>query len=278
VTTLLTGVTIVLERKKSMLQDANARLTVELVGVQAELKTEKDKLLRHINATVWTDRIYQDVVMLGPRQSGKTSIVKLWTEPWTDIERIRAGDHWECHEREIGEVDRERRFCSEDGTDRTYLKKLWLRIHDYPGEDRYRAMALDKLPEMSGVVLVFVLDGDEAKTQANGDYYSTAFVSKLEALENFAHRIKKAYVVFSKADLAGAACDPETTREKLMDRNRPAMDRLKSQFSGILDVFVTSAETNQHIVNLLGAVCCDGFPTDKRERIISNMRSKGLQV
>ncbi len=54
------------------------------------------------------DYKFVDVILFGPRASGKTSIVELWTSPWTQIDdSIMATSRWRKYETSIHEMESE---------------------------------------------------------------------------------------------------------------------------------------------------------------------------
>ncbi len=228
-------------------------------------KYEREKTLEvfkeFAGSLIMIDCTYVDAIVLGPRQSGKTSIIQLWTSPWTQIEKIEASTVWQQYEKDIHEFKEEVRTNPEIQMDQTYQPTLRLRVHDYPGENSYRLQAIKKLDELGEkAVVIFVfhvefVNGKIERYTENASYFSYQFTEMVsEQLTNLSGTVAKAIIVFNKADLLPENWSDSKAIQELKKANRDAVHQIERLFSGNLEYHLTSALTNKGLVRLLGSV------------------------
>lgn len=234
------------------------RAKCERVLLEAKEEVENSFLIR--NMTI-------DVVMLGPRGAGKTSIARLWTAPWTKIGTIAPSSEWESYEADIYEFEEEDCSSSSDrlgsllGAKRACLPVLRIRVLDYPGESNYRSEALKKIQRLNEkVVVLFVFkvgfhEGQIQYAHENAEYFSVSFLEDVQdTLGRVTQKIAKVIVVFNKADYLPREWNDQIALARLKKANQQAIHQIERVFSPHVEYVVVSALTNKGIVDLLGRI------------------------
>jgi len=235
--------------------------------VQQGRKSEKMReWARHMTLLCYE---YVDTVILGPSDSGKTSIADLWSAPWTNIHLISSSHYWKTSEFSLHEFEPVEKHDHIFDVPHKYEPVLRIRIRDYPGEDARRIEALNYVKELEKrVVLVFVMNVNFANgkcidTAINAKYYSKVFFEKVvSTLENVSRAISQVIVVFNKSDLAPSGMAEPALLQTLKSANGEAIERVESVFGGLTEYVVCSALTNHNIVHLLGRVAWTAIETD----------------
>jgi GTPase SAR1 family protein len=234
-------------------------------------KSRADHLLERLrtfasNLTMIEYR-YVDAVVLGPRASGKTSIIELWTSPWTQIGQLKATSEWRAYERDIHEFEEDRREVRELQVQQVFRPTLRLRVHDYPGEDSYRLEAIRRLKEagkQAVVVLVMRVEYVASHIECmreNAVYYNRQFAEMLMTqLKSVNSTVARVVVVFNKCDLLPADWTEEKALDELQKANKDALFQIQTVF-GEVDCMLTSAATNKGLIQLLGKVGTAGLDT-----------------
>jgi len=219
--------------------------------------------------TPWIRANHVNVILLGPRASGKTSIVKLWTNPWTQIEKIVSSTTWHTYKLNIHEHEHEKRYHQLFDVKRRFIQVTRLHIHDYPGEDGYRLQAIKDLEEQTNnsnalekkTVVIFIMkvhfrDGQVECFGDNEQYFSRAFVDQVDQYlqGKISDKVAKAIIVFHKVDLLPREWDDEVTLQKLLDANVNAVHQIGRVFSPELEYHLTSARTGRGLISLLGKI------------------------
>lgn len=229
--------------------------------------------LKKIREQVRNDPVFEyqyvDVILLGPRQAGKTSIGKRWTSPWTQITKISASTDWQVYESNIYEFQQMRRKDDLFGVSRIHKPILRLRVRDYPGEPDYRSVALRDLNRLGSKVIVlfiFKVGFENNKilyADDNAEYFSRVFVEETEKhLKRISNHIAKAVIVFNKVDILQHEThwSNDEIFQKLKHANYDAVHQIERIFSGSLDYHLTSAFNEQGIVSLLGEIGREAIP------------------
>jgi hypothetical protein len=246
-------------------------LTYSMNRKRSEAEHTLERTKNYIKDLLFIEYIYQDIVMLGPRNSGKTSVAKLWSEPAFDIKDVAYTKTWTEYARDILELAEYSREHDVFNISIKHQPRIRIKIHDYPGEDRWRTEAIKKLPEFNKSILLLFFDvyADSSglhKTPENNKYYSQVFVDTLKQQEGIGLNISKVIVVFNKADLLPSNMDIDQAKEALKKLNADAIDRIEGQFSGILDYLVISALDNRGLITLLGAAVSPTLPVEIKHR------------
>jgi hypothetical protein len=273
--TLILGVlTLILGWKTHELQERLGQRSLELQEEQRTSAEKIQQLREYIKNIRFFDFQYLDVVFFGPRQSGKTSIIELWSAPWTDVRKLKPSPEWTCEEITVHEFEEEVRPHPLIEATCTYVPTLRVRLHDYPGEDSYRLQAIQDLRELTGKsVVLFVFhvgyhDNRITHSDRNAEYYSTVFVEEIrEQLENVTRHIQKAIIVFNKIDTLPREWDDEYALTELKQANASAIVEISRVFSGKLEFRTTSSLTNTGLVELLGTTVLSAIPVEaERDR------------
>jgi len=246
-------------------------LTYKIHKRRSEVEVMLDKAKNYIRDLSVIDYIYQDIIMLGPRNSGKTSVAKLWSEPAFDIKDVTLTRKWQTYSRDILELEEYAKEHTEFRINIKYQPRIRIKIHDYPGEDNWRTEAIRKLPDFKKSILLLFFDvfaDSQGLHQVfeNNKYYSQLFVDTLRQHKGIGLNISKVIVVFNKADLLPSNMETEQAKEALKQLNNDAIYRIEGQFSGILDYLVISALDNRGLITLLGAAVSPTLPAEIKQR------------
>src|ERR1044071_8662281 len=125
-----------LETRTLGLENQVSELRRELAAAETratEQKRQYNELVGRLRERPVVNREYLDVIVLGPRNSGKTSLVRLWTQPW-NMEPPTATRFWEVSETTIHEQGPMPRVDPHFGVERQHYSHHRLRIKDYAGE------------------------------------------------------------------------------------------------------------------------------------------------
>jgi signal recognition particle receptor subunit beta len=252
---------------------------------RSDAENNLERAKEYIRSMSVIDYVYQDIVLFGPRYSGKTSVAKLWTEPAFNIDELSFTTTWKCYERDVLEFkdnDYEKHHQIFN-VDIKYRPRLRIRVHDYPGEDRFRLQAVNQLPELKHAVLLFFFtvhaDSKGVHTvNDNNSYYSQAFIDSIRRQQDNDLKISKVVVVFNKADLLPASVSLEQAKDMLKERHQDAISRIEGQFSGKLEYIVVSARDNRGLISLLGAAGSSTLPTEVKKRFDEGISRMALQA
>lgn len=159
----------------------------------------------------------QPVLLLGPRNVGKTSLVTQWHAPWDSSKFDPTTTHRQCavpvHDFDFPDM---RPHFAEPSILTAAHAHLQLRVHDFPGDvDEQVKIAnvarketqrfLDETKKRLGVVLICMFDAEEAAigiAKETKRYYNAELFANLpDAVQRQAVRIERIVVVFNKFDL-----------------------------------------------------------------------------
>ena len=156
--------------------------TVVLARQKSAVERSLEKYRAHVKSVTQTEVSHIDVIVLGPRYSGKTSIIDLWTKPWAVIHTIQPSTKWRLVERDVHKLASIERYDSALDIQRTFAPTLRMRVHDYPGEDNYRTQAVEDIKKLGKKVVVLLVlkvgyvSGSIEGATDNASYFSTLFV------------------------------------------------------------------------------------------------------
>lgn len=257
---------------RSSKQNAHVdNLNAQMHALQQQLTkvtSENDRMRQFGSSTMTLTYDYVDTLLLGPRDAGKSSFVKLWSEPWSIVQEVAPSGKWSMTEFSLHEFEPTKRFDATFDMERFFRPVLRIRVRDYPGEDHLRIPAIRKIKELDGrVVLVFVMrvgfvDGAFAEGARNESYFSKAFLDEIETiLGKIGSSVARAIVVFNKTDLMPTQLGQKETVEFFKTANRSVVNRLESTFGGLIEYVAASAETNHNVVKLLGLIASTAIQT-----------------
>ena len=273
ISVLLGAMTAVLLHRGHKLNAQLDNLNAQMGNLHGQLRkaTEANDRMRAFGeSTMSLNYDYVDTVLLGPRDAGKSSLVKVWSEPWTIVQEVAPtpNNMWSTVEFSVHEFEPAKRFDDTFGFERFFRPVLRMRVRDYPGEDHLRIPAIRDIKKLDRrVVLVFVLkvgfaDGEFAETARNEGYFSKAFVDEIETiLVKIGGVVARVVVVFNKVDLMSEPLPDQETVEYLKLANRQVINRLESTFGGLIDYVAVSAETNRNAIKLLGLIASTAILT-----------------
>jgi hypothetical protein len=207
-----------------------SKLAHELDRARATVERYRE----HEKGTTTFDYEYIDAVLLGPRDSGKTSLAQLWRAPWTNIHDIASTGGWTTYEFTLHEFARVKRYDEFFDVQRTFAPVLRLRVHDNPGEERERFAALKSINKLRNrVVLVLVfrtafVNDAFSEVSSNASYFSRAFLQEVEKeIVAKGRKIARVIVVFGKSDTVPATTGRKELTDELKkgERRRREPDR-----------------------------------------------------
>ena len=211
------------ERQKLAAEVINLRATSE--------KYERVKAVLQRSSVVRT--FHQPVLLVGPREVGKTSLLKQWHAPWdlSANERTRIERYADVPVFDFELPDQEPHFADPEVLTGVHAH-LMLRVHDFPGELGAQAMIKEKViaetielrrttQKTLGVVLICFFDALEAHqgvSEKTRDYYNGDLFRELREL--VAHgqvAIDRLILVFNKYDLLREVAEQAMSDRELLE-------------------------------------------------------------
>jgi GTPase SAR1 family protein len=247
-----------------LLDFRNRRL---LSNLHAELEGARHQIARFVEY----GKLYQvletkvlDVILLGPRNSGKTSLCEKWHTPWTEVKTVKATtEDFDEHLLSVYEGSPQAKMDELFGIARKFVPHFRLRILDYAGEDHLKEEALARLTAgpASALMLMFTctttrkrreaVSKEElrAAVQENAAYFNLQFLEGLEQ-SPVLRRVRRVFVVFNKIDVL----PPNWTCASLESAHQKVIDALRRVFNDRIEISFISSEENTHTINLLGSL------------------------
>lgn len=221
-----------LETAKKQVDAEHQKLTAEMKQLRvASDKYERVKAALQQSSVVRT--FYQPVLLVGPREVGKTSLLKQWHAPWdtSPNERTRRHRRAEVPIFDFELPDQEPHFADSDISTAIHAH-LVLRVHDFPGEldaqqkikEEVRAETIElrsTTKKTLGIVLICFFDALEAHegvSDKTRDYYNGDLFRELREL--VAHNqvaIDRLILVFNKYDLLRDMAEPAMSDHDLLE-------------------------------------------------------------
>jgi hypothetical protein len=200
-----------------------AQLLKELEEVKQDLQgrnKELEEARQRVAALEGRARVYpfrQPVLLIGPRNVGKTSLMQQWHAPWNSAEVASTDNPHSC---EVPVYDHHIDDAPVPGAapdvraPRTY--HLVLKVHDFPGEVRAQQLVAKRLRAETGklrgksksnlgVVIICMFDAEEAALgvrPATDEYYNGELFRELRTMvarEDI--DVERVILVFNKFDL-----------------------------------------------------------------------------
>jgi len=179
----------------------------ESIGKVEELDNSLTKIRKELGqSSVVTDHV-QTVILCGPRDVGKTSLMSQLQVPWDHSSLSPTASHrsgnvpvFNCEGEKIPHF-----------ADKTIKVKnfhnIILKIHDFPGELSYQedilSLLKDEADKDQGIVLICMFDAQEAYagiSKETSDYYNGDLFKQLRQLSSFRLDIIRMIFVFNKVD------------------------------------------------------------------------------
>lgn len=243
------------------LESENKHLRHELDFSRSELNRLQDVLKSY----TWSGPPLEcDVLMLGPKDSGKSSIALKWKKPWTDIRAITPTSSWNEYQLALDDqisTSKIVRRHTDLGLELTHESRLHIRVRDYAGEDHMRFSAIEHLAQSARIAIVLFVfrveyvDGKIVRTEEHAQYYSDIFVDAVRhKLAKLNKSLAKVIVVYNGVDELPAEWDNDKRQEELAAANEQALSQINRAFAPAVEQFTTSALTDEGLITLLGRI------------------------
>jgi GTPase SAR1 family protein len=247
--------------KRISLEQACHHLQHELNHVRTELKRLQDVLRTY---TWHGPPLHCDLFVLGPKNSGKSSITLKWKKPWTDIRTISPTSSWNEYQLalddQLSTVKTTRRHA-DFGLELTHESRLHILVRDYAGEDGMRFSAMKHLAATTRVaILLFVMrvqyaDGRILRGDEHAQYYSDVFVDAIRhELARLNKSLAKIIVVYNGIDELPREWDHSRRLKEITAANERALAQINRAFASSVEHVPTSALTDEGLITLLGRV------------------------
>lgn len=218
-------------------------------GVQIKLRK-----LEKFCETVYSDYfINTNVVILGPRSAGKTSLATAWTAIWEDIATVDPTPiHFIKYEFTYPNYLEEWFYDTDIDMYRSGRWRARAVIWDFIGEERSLNEALKTIETLSDYIIILVMSAEAEKFELNKTYFNTNFLKRTQkAIHNAKASATDCFVVFNKADLIKErAKRSDDDLKSLMAEHEGPVTNIKSQF-GEVRFLLTSADTGEGVGSLL---------------------------
>ena len=203
-----------------------------------------------------TETRQHHVIVIGPRASGKSSIVSLWCEVDRLIETISPTVSFDTYDYDAQISRKEDFYDSKIEVKRIKKIEEIIRFFDYAGEDDQLYSAIENITESPDCTIVMVFNSDPKYATENRRYFSRSLIEKINTAFNRTgfktSSVKGVYVVFNKIDLFNLfASDYDKYLQSLMDNFSDNVANIESIFGVEVRYMVTSALTNHNVINLL---------------------------
>ena len=229
---------------------------------QLNEKNEKNgkrvKLLEDFCKTVYnTEKKYRNVIIIGPRLSGKSSIVTLWCRPDKLIKTLSPTLDFDTYDYKLDAYKKVVPFYdSEINVNREKHIEPTLKVYDYAGEDHKIPDAISKINEYPDCTIIMVFDSDPHLFTKNETYFSRTMIEKINNTLNDkkiqASSVKNVFVVFNKIDLyTNNASSFDSKLNEIKEKHGMCISNIQKIFGIEVQYLTTSATTNHNIVNLL---------------------------
>jgi len=217
----------------------------------AEIEKKYQYAREQLNRSHVVQKFVQPVLLIGPRDVGKTSLMRQWHAPWETIkiERTLDGEYRDT------EVPFYKFFLAEKrphfAMEEVYTKvesQLILKVWDFPGETdaqekiievaKEETEALQKISRRKdlGVVFICMFDAEEAYKGISGrtsQYYTGTLFSELRRLIGYTEIcLERLILVFNKIDKLREHL-PGKSEEELLDSCLKGFEGCIKMFKGI---------------------------------------------
>lgn len=265
-------------------QTAKKNLEMKIASLQSDLDKKNsalDNIKEYAKQLTLIDYVNHDVIFLGPRQSGKTSILQLWVKPWFEVVEAAATAQWETYTVDVFELGKKSKLHQLFDVHMNHRETLRITIHDYPGEDQFRMRAIDHLSELQKAVLILVFDLKTGRNNKlvecdkNLEYYSQAIIEKISQHKGITTNLSKVIVCFNKIDKIRLSYSNKNQMiDELKKINAAADKRIRELFGGLLEYHAVSALDNTGIISLLGAASSASLNDKQKEKYYTEMKAK----
>lgn len=221
-----------------------------------EMQNKQEKMQNKINImknflgdvhTIYYEET--DVIVLGPRFQGKSSVITALTKQWKSIQNIRSTPFFDIFTWESSEYISKVRRNSDFDIDMEDRIKARLNIYDYGGEDDFIIDALNKISHSNRYIIIFVLSS-VAEATPSSKYFNLTAVQKIRNhLVNSKSTCLSAFLIFNKHDLLDRPShNPMSFSRQLVSHHQSAIDNIEAIYGKTKDILV-SAENGFGIGN-----------------------------
>lgn len=227
----------------------------------------------------------QPVLLLGPRNVGKTSLLMQWHSPW-DIPPVLEST--ERHKSSTVPVydheslDAVRHFADKDILTKEHIH-FALQVHDFPGEPHAQPLVIEiakkevrtlreRTGKILGVVLICMFNAEEAATgidSATNTYYNGDMFVRLRRLVGEGTiAVQRLIVVFNKVDLLAKRL-PRLEQTALLDRCEEA-------FREPLDLLYRACDTEK--IHTVLTTCDRDLVASQGTTVVLSEAARGLVI
>jgi len=248
--------------KSHITQNLKAEQSSEILQLK-KINEEKDKrievLTNYCKKLTVSEEQYKNIIIIGPRLSGKSTIAKSWCKPSKSITEYNPSPiGFDTYYYKLHDYSSNSTKYHNINIDIEMEKKIvpTLKIYDYAGEDSLISDAVSKIGEIPDCTIIMVFDSDPKNFGNNIEYYNRAMIEKMNDIftnkKIRASSVKNVFVVFNKIDLyANNENTFDSNLSKIKTEHEMCMLFIKSIFGIEMQTFITTSTiTNHNITNL----------------------------
>lgn len=239
-------------RLTEILSIATALITLVAAGIvlnaerikSKNIEEKLNKLKKFANGSIMTRHVNSDLIMLGPRDHGKTSVVSGLTKQWMQVKDMRPTlakfdrGRWESPNfRDEAAYDRDLEI------DTVHRTRAVLTVFDYAGEDAVLGNAIKSIAESPQCVVAFVLSSEQQPKEYRS-YFSVDNLKRIRrAIAQSNNLPLGAVILFTKQDMSGSFPSAPSEIPQVIHHRYQDIVQLIDDVFGNTSKLMVSAET-----------------------------------